>query len=229
MMVERLRLAVEDAPVADVTAVIHRPGRARGVAVLLAPGAGGDLDGDGLVALANVIADGGHLTVRINLPYRESGKGGPPKAERSAPHLAAILAAARGRVAPRRGWVVGGKSYGGRVASLAVADGLDADGLLFYGYPLHPPGKPERLRVEHWPRIGVPALFLQGTNDPFCDLTLLEEHRPELGGPSTLLTIDGGDHSLQIAGTRAPDGVRRSASEVFRQRSDEITRWLSRL
>jgi hypothetical protein len=227
--IERLRLAIDDAPVPDVTAAVHRPGRPRGVAVLLAPGAGGDLDADGLVALAEVLADRGHLTVRVNLPYRERGRGGPPKAERSAPHLADIVTAARRRLAPRRGWVVGGKSYGGRVASLAVADGLDADGLLFYGYPLHPPGKPERLRVDHWPRIDIPALFLQGTDDPLCDLALLGEHLPELSAGATLVTVEGGDHSLRIAGTRAPDGVRRSASEVFRERSDEITRWLSTL
>lgn len=166
-------------------------------AVLLTHGAGGDLRGRGLVALSRGLAAAGHLTVRANLAYRDAGRRTPPRAEQQVEPYAALVAEVRGGFGEVPSWALGGKSYGGRVASMAVADRLvEAAALVFYGYPLHPPGEPERLRVDHWPRIAVPCLFLQGTRDPFCDLGLLERHLGELGGRSDLEVVDGGDHSL---------------------------------
>ena len=222
-----LRLPVADEPVDAVSGTVHEPRRPRGGAVLLAQGAGSDKDSDSLVALAEAIAGEGHLVVRVNLPYRQAGaKRRPPRADRAVPGYRQVLEAARREVAPRRAWVAGGKSYGGRVASMAAAEGMDVAGLLFYGYPLHPPGRQEKLRVAHWPDVAVPALFLQGTRDPFCDLGLLERHLGEHAGAPTLHVVEGGDHSLRITGRAASDGKPRSPEVVCRSLGPVVAAWL---
>ncbi|MTV27147.1 dienelactone hydrolase [Nitriliruptoraceae bacterium ZYF776] len=229
MSVRPLRLPVDSGPVESVTAAVHAPA-GEGPAVLLAPGAGGDLEGAGLVALAEVLAELGCTVVRANLPYREAGQRGAPRADRSVGHYAQLLAAARAEVAPDASWIVGGKSYGGRVASLGVAEGqIAADGLLFYGYPLHPPGKPEQLRTDHWPAIRVPTLFLQGSHDTFGTADEVRPHLTRLPRRATLVAVEGGDHSLDVAGTRAPDGVRRPATEVLQRLGPQIAEWLRSL
>ncbi len=207
-----------------VSAVVHRPARASRPAFLLTHGAGGDMAGAGLVALCDAIAARGHLVVRANLPYREAGRRTPPRADRSVSAFRALFDGAR-PFAPRTPWVVGGKSYGGRVASLAVAAGLDAAGLVFYGYPLHPPGKPDKLRVDHWPDIPVPCLFLQGDRDTFSDPALLEENLRRLPRRASLHVVEGGDHSLKVAAAHAPDGQARSAADVTGSLGDVVDTW----
>lgn len=212
----------------EITAAVHEQVEPTGPPVLLTHGAGGDRDGAGLVALASGLAERGHLVVRANLPYREAGRPLPPRAERMVAPFAAIAAAARDSLAPGEDWVVGGRSYGGRVASMAVADGriAFAAGLLLYSYPLHPPGKPDRLRADHWPGIDVPSLFLQGTHDPFCDLDLLREHLERTGAPATLHVIEGGDHALVVPAKRSDDGSRHPEDEVAAGLSGVVSAWL---
>lgn len=223
-----IRLAVVDEAVPAVSATVHEPGAPVGPALLLAHGAGGDKDDDGLVALADALADAGHIVVRTNLPYREAGaKRRPPRADRAVPGYRGVFEAARREVAPDRTWVAGGKSYGGRVASMAAADGMDVAGLVFYSYPLHPPGAPEKLRVGHWSALSVPCLFLQGTRDPFCELPLLERHLGELAAPATLHVIRGGDHSLRVTGKAAADGVPRSPGAVASRLGPVVAGWLA--
>ena len=225
-----IRLAAgPPAPGGLVSALIDRPtGAGAAPGVVLAPGAGGDLRGAGLAALAGGLASLGHLVLRFNLPYREAGRGTPPAAERSAGGYRAAVEDATRRVFPGP-WVVGGKSYGGRVASLSVAGGLQAAGLVFYGYPLHAPGREDAPRVAHWPSIRVPCLFLEGTADPFCNLDLLREHLPALGAPATLHIVEGGDHSLGVSAARAPDGKARSAHQVLAGLAAVVVEWLSTL
>ena len=104
---------------------------------------------------------------------------------------------------------VGGKSLGGRIASMAVADGgVAAAGLVFLGYPLHPPGKPERIRDEHLYRIEVPMIFVEGTRDPFATPELLAGVISKLGDRADLISIEGGDHSMNVKGRK------RDAREV---------------
>ncbi|MFA9429989.1 alpha/beta family hydrolase [Egicoccus sp. AB-alg2] len=245
MKTERLTLPVVDANVDHVTAVLHLPDELTGPAVLLTHGAGGDLDGEGLVALADVLAGLGCVTVRANLAYREAGRRAAPRAETSVASFRSLWQAADGLLHAEGihpgpvGWVVGGKSYGGRVASLAVAtepgtsDATGAQppaaGLLFYGYPLHPPGKPDKLRVAHWPHVPVPCLFLQGDRDPFCDLDLLRQHVRKLPRRATLQVVPGGDHSLKVTGAASPDGTPRSAVRVLQDLTDPIAQWLASL
>ena len=225
----RVRLAAgSPAPEGLVTAVVDRPAAPGGTPLLLTHGAGGDCLGAPLAALARGLASAGHPVVRFNLPYREAGRASPPAAEKSTDAYRAALQDAR-RQCPDFGpapWAVGGKSYGGRVASLAVAAGMEVAGLVFYGYPLHPPGKPEALRVSHWPSITVPCLFLQGSEDAFCDLALLRRHLPTLGGPATLHVVEGGDHSLQVRAARAPDGKAAGAPAVLAGLAPMVAAWL---
>ncbi|MDX1659093.1 MAG: alpha/beta family hydrolase [Nitriliruptorales bacterium] len=226
---EDTRLPVTEGAVDDVRAVVHRPSRPRGAAFLLTHGAGGDLDSAPLVALADAIAELGQLVVRANLPYREAGRKAPPRADRAVAGFRSLADSARRELGPRRPWVFGGKSYGGRVASLAVADGLDAAGLLFYGYPLHPPGKPARLRVDHWPDIDVPCLFLQGTRDPFATLDLLDRHLTKLPRRARLHVVDGGDHSLHISKRASEDDQVHRAEEVTARLGPVVKEWLGSL
>ena len=229
MSVRSLRLPVDD-PVTDaVTAAVHTVSRPRGQPVLLAPGAGGDLDNEGLVALATVLAGLGHPVVRVNLPHQEAGRRASPRAERSVAPYQQLLAAAADHLDARGRWILGGKSYGGRVASLAVAGGTPAAGLLFYGYPLHPPGRPEKLRVDHWPHIGAPCLFLQGDRDPFCDLELLHAQLRKLPRRPRLHVVEGGDHSLAVSAAASPDGRRRPPAETVAGLTEPLRDWTATL
>ena len=229
MSVERLTIPVEHSAVDAVTAAMHAPTRRQGPAVLLTHGAGGDLDGAGLVALAELLTRHGCRVVRTNLPHREAGQGGAPRADRAVGPFRQIAAGVRELFPREKRWVYGGKSYGGRVASMAVAEGLPAVGLLFYGYPLHPPGKTEKLRVSHWPRIPVRCLFLQGERDTFCDLDLLEENLTKLPRRATLHVALGADHSLEVPASVAADGRRHAAPEVIAGLDEVVGRWLKAL
>lgn len=232
------RLTVSAGAVTSVTAAIHRPvraGRLDGLVggqsdlkVLLTPGAGGTLATPGLVALADTLAALGVMAIRANLPYRETGRRTPPRAEAAVDHLVQMLASARQLAGPGL-WLVGGKSYGSRVASLAVAEGLDVAGLLCYGYPLHPPGRRDRLRVDHWPHIVIPTLMVQGDRDPMCDLALLDAHKTTLPGPLTVHVVEGGDHSLRIARKASPTGSVVNEAEVMASLAAPIGAWLQTL
>ena len=226
--VERFTLPVDDPLVDAVSAAVHRPDHEPGCGVLLVPGAGGTFEGEGLTALAELFAVLGHPTVRANLPYRQVGRP-PPRAERSTGSFARVLAAAKRALPDAPGaWVLGGGSYGGRVATMAVAEGLTAAGLVCYGYPLHPPGRPERLRVAHWPEVTVPLLFLQGDRDPSGDLDLLRAHLHRLARP-TLHVVAGGDHGLRVTKRASPDGTASPPAVTIAALRPVIAAWLALL
>lgn len=165
-------------------------------AVLLFPGAGSAADHPSLVAIEAVLAP--MPVARADFPYRREGRRAPDRA----PKLLACVVeeagrlAARARVDPAR-IVLGGRSMGGRMCSMAVADGLPAAGLVLISYPLHPPGKPERLRIEHLPALEVPCLFVSGTRDPFGAPVELERHTAAIPGPVTHAWIEGKGHDLK--------------------------------
>jgi predicted alpha/beta-hydrolase family hydrolase len=158
-------------------------------ALLLAPGAGATRDHRTLVALD----DGLSLPVRrVDFPYRIAGRRAPDRAPVAVAHPreeAAAFVAERRMRAGRL--VLGGRSYGGRMCSLAVADGLPAAGLVLLSYPLHPPGKPDKLRVEHFPDIDVPCLLVSGRKDPFGTPAELERETAAITGPVELVFVDG--------------------------------------
>jgi uncharacterized protein len=175
----------------------------------LAHGAGGDMTTTFLGGFAEGLSAAGVSCLRFNFPYSEAGRRGPD----SEPTLRAAWTAAYRAAQGLGGLVwVGGKSMGGRIASMMVADGeIEPGGLVFVGYPLHPPGKPERIRDAHLASIHVPMLFLQGTADPFARWDLLEGVLRRLGDRATLHAVDGGDHSFRVRGTRKDDAGTGSA------------------
>jgi hypothetical protein len=172
--------------------------------LVVAHGAGAGMDHPFLAGFCRAMAGSGVATLRFNFPYLQRGRRSPdPERVLRETWLAAFEAAAR---RPAGAAVLaGGKSLGGRIASMCVADGMPAAGLVFLGYPLHPPGKPERLRDEHLDRISVPMLFLQGTRDTFARPDLLGSVLERLGERATLVPIEDGDHSFRIRGERADD------------------------
>lgn len=159
-------------------------------ALLLTPGAGADREHHTLRALD----DGLRIPVRrIDFPYRIAGKRAPDRAPVAVEHVRVEAAAfvAERRMRARR-LVLGGRSYGGRMCSMAVADELPAAGLILLSYPLHPPGKPEVLRIGHFPRLDVPCLFVSGRKDPFGSPDELEREVAAIPGPVEVAWIDGG-------------------------------------
>jgi predicted alpha/beta-hydrolase family hydrolase len=228
-----LRLALADGT--DVAAALHPPeasdaGGSPAAPVLLLPGARGDHAAAHLLSVAEVLAGAGHPVVRAALSPRPPGAGVVGPAERSIGRMRDVLAAARDLVGSgQRGWIVGGASYGGRVASLAVAErggaALGVVGLLLVAYPLHPPGRPDRPRVAHFPAIDVPVLMLSGDADPFLTEALLAEHAGALGGPLTRVTVPGARHDLSVSARLAPDGVRRSPAEAVAAHAATLVGW----
>ena len=170
--------------------------------LVVAHGAGVGMDHPFMVGFCRAMAMHDVATARFNFHYMNAGRRSPDPE----PGLrAAWQEAFTGASALAAGLPVlaGGKSLGGRIASMCVADGMAAAGLVFLGYPLHPPGKPERLRAEHLERISVPMLFLQGSRDPFAQPELLREVLAKLGDRATLVPIEGGDHSFAVRGVKA--------------------------
>ncbi|PZR52612.1 dienelactone hydrolase [Xylanimonas oleitrophica] len=158
--------------------------------LILTPGAGASRDHHTLVAVERAVAP--LPTERLDFPYRIAGKRMPDRPPVAVAHLreeAARFAAALGTSTDRL--LLGGRSYGGRMCSMAVAEGLPAAGLVLLSYPLHPPGKPDRLRVEHLPAIDVPVLLVSGDRDPFGTPDELAEHAAAIRGPVTLVTLPG--------------------------------------
>jgi predicted alpha/beta-hydrolase family hydrolase len=200
-----LTIAVGDL---EVSGVYARPEHSYATLVV-AHGAGAGMDHPFLSGFTRALNDDGVATLRFNFPYREAGRKFPDRPPAAIAAWRAAMDAARMRQ-PSDGesvWAAG-KSFGGRMASMAVADGMPAAGLIYLGYPLHPPGKPEKLRDEHLYGLDLPMLFLQGKRDTFATPELLEDDVARIGPAAVLQWIEGGDHSFAVA------GVKRSAEEI---------------
>jgi predicted alpha/beta-hydrolase family hydrolase len=181
-----------------VRGFLHRPDAARH-GLVLTHGAGGDCRAPLLVAVAEALAAAGICVLRCDLPYRQRRAKGPPSPSTAAADrtgLGEAVAAMRALVAGPV-WL-GGQSYGGRQATLLAAEEPDlVDGLLLLSYPLHPPGKPERLRREHFSRLAVPAVFVHGTADPFGSIDEMRAAVALIPAPTQLIVVDGAGHDLR--------------------------------
>ncbi|OBF53371.1 alpha/beta family hydrolase [Mycolicibacterium monacense] len=198
----------------DIAGVAHEPaGTPRGV-VLLTHGAGGNRDAPLLVRFCDEWAGRGWLAVRYNLPYRRRRPKGPPSGAAAADRAGVADAVAAARELTDGPVIAGGHSYGGRMTSMAVADdGVALDVMTLSSYPLHPPGKPDRARTEHLPRIGVPTVFVHGTADPFGSIDELTAAAALVAGPTELVEITGARHDL---GSKALDVPKLAVDAALR-------------
>ncbi|KQZ09327.1 dienelactone hydrolase [Agromyces sp. Root1464] len=191
-----------------VSAVSARPPGAT-TTIVVAHGAGAGMEHPFMSGFTRALNDDGIATLRFNFPYREAGRKFPDRPPVAIATWRAVMdvAAARAAAAGHPGepiWA-SGKSFGGRMASMAVAEGMQAAGLVFLGYPLHAPGKPEKPRDEHLPGITVPMLFLQGRNDPFAQPTeQLDDVVARVGPNATLDWIAEANHSFEVKGAKRP-------------------------
>jgi predicted alpha/beta-hydrolase family hydrolase len=176
-------------------------------ALLLTPGAGTGADHPGLVAIEEALAP--MPVERVDFPYRKAGRKAPDRAPKLVAYVTEEASALAARHRLRQEQVaLGGRSMGGRMCSMAVAEGLPAAALVLIAYPLHPPGKPERLRIEHLPEITVPCLFVSGTRDPFGSPDELEAATKAIPGAVTHVWIDGVGHELKRAEAKVAAAVR---------------------
>ena len=165
--------------------------------LLLFPGAGASRDAPALVALDRTLSD--EMTVvRADFPYRREGRKAPDRPAKAIACIGeeAALLADRAGIDPAA-VALGGRSFGGRMCSMAVAEGLPAAALVLIAYPLHPPGKADRLRIEHFPDITVPCLFVSGTRDPFGTPDEFAAHTGAIAGPVTHVWVEGGRHDIK--------------------------------
>ena len=170
--------------------------------VLLAHGAGIDQDHTFMVGLRDGLAEAGQTVLTFNYPYTERGSRSPDRAPK-------LIACHRGAADYLRSRVdrlfLAGRSMGGRIATHLVAEGAPAAGVILYAYPLHPAGKPEKLRVAHFPEVDVPLLFFQGTNDALSRMELFDRHIRSLPN-ATVEILEGANHSFRGKG-RTPEST----------------------
>jgi len=222
---------VDVAPSEHVTALMYRAtaGHPIGVTLILAHGAGADQTSRFMVHFATSLAARGVDTITFNFLYTEQGRRVPDKNDNLERCWRAVIAAVRDEKIScgthDRKLVIGGKSMGGRIASQIAAAGQEGiAGLVFLGYPLHPPGRPDKLRSEHLGRIRVPMLFVQGSRDTFGTPDELRAALADAKAAADLCTVEGGDHSFKV-----PKRSAMAQDQVYDFVLDEISHWLRAL
>ena len=202
---QRITIDVDGTP---VSGVVTRPTDAAAT-IVVAHGAGAGMEHPFMSGFTRAMDALGFATLRFNFPYREAGRRFPDRPPVAIATWRAAMEAAAARAAEAGStdepvWA-SGKSFGGRMASMAVAEGMPAAGLVYLGYPLHPPGKPEKARDEHLVGITVPMLFLQGRNDPFAiPNAQLDDVVARIGPTATLQWIENANHSFEVKGAKRP-------------------------
>jgi uncharacterized protein len=218
------QLSIEVASGTPVSGVAMIPGAAR-ACLVFAPGAGAGMNHRYIVTVCEGLAGQGLATLRYQFPYMESGSRRPHPPARCHQTVRAAVAAAH-ELMPQLPLFAGGKSFGGRMTSQAqaIAPLPDVRGLCFFGFPLHPPGKPSITRAEHLAAIKVPMLFLQGTRDELADLALLRGVVKHLTAPVTLQVIDHADHSFHV-----PVRSGTTDSEVMQAMLAAVAAWAAQV
>jgi predicted alpha/beta-hydrolase family hydrolase len=172
--------------------------------IAIAHGAGTGHRHPFLLGFSQAMNELGIATIRFTFPYSEAGRRMPGPAAHAIATWAAVMAFATELAGGAPAWA-SGKSYGGRMASMAAAEGVIAPaGLVYLGYPLHPPGEPAKARVAHLPDIAQPQLFVEGTNDPFIDPYSQLEEAVATCQDATISWIEGGGHSFEVKGRKRP-------------------------
>lgn len=189
---------------------------------VMAHGAGGNMADRAMLGAANALRGRGFGVLRFNFVYKEKKSGRPDPMPKCMNVIAAVVDRARTELSPRR-VIIGGRSMGGRAASMLAADGFDADGLLLLAYPLHPAGQPEKLRDAHLPAIAMPVLCFNGTRDALCTPTLLERVLEKVTAPWEMHWLDSADHSFHVLKSSG-----RTDADVLREVADVSRAWLER-
>jgi predicted alpha/beta-hydrolase family hydrolase len=191
----------------ETSAHHYEAAKARKVLLVLAHGAGAGQHHPFMVNAAKGLADHGIDVVTFDFPYMHAKKGAPDKAPVLEQCFRDVIAAARKQPSMKtRRLFIGGKSMGGRMATHLGAQGVDGlEGVIVFGYPLHPPGAPQKLRVSHLPDISAPLLIVQGERDAFGSPAELQPHLDTMKAPVTLHAIAGADHSLTIRSKKGPE------------------------
>ncbi|HXC34198.1 MAG TPA: alpha/beta family hydrolase [Verrucomicrobiae bacterium] len=219
---EALRFAVEGA--GEVSALLDRPANARRILVL-AHGAGAGMSHPFLEKLTARFAELGTATLRYQFPYMEQRRRIPDRPSLLTATVAAAVKTAS-ELAPGIPLFAGGKSMGGRMTSQAAAEGLLAGvaGLIFFGFPLHPPNRPGTKRADHLADVKLPMLFLQGSRDAFADLKLLRPICAKLGKLATLHVVPDADHSFRVPkkSGKSEDQILMELAETASQWADEV-------
>lgn len=222
---EPLTLTVNANDRDTVTALLYLADKKQraGITLILAHGAGAGQLHPFMRLFANGLAERGVDVLTFNFVYMEQGRKVPdPKAKLEACYRAVIEAALKHKKLKGNRLAIGGKSMGGRIASQVVAEEKgDISGLVFLGYPLHPPGKAEQLRDAHLPQIQIPMLFAQGARDAFGTKEEIHLLIKRLNLPATLYAIEGGDHSLKV-----PKSLGVTQEDVYARTMDEVSRWV---
>jgi len=209
----------------EETSAVFEPALASagGGLFVFAHGAGGHMADRGVLGVTEALRARGLHVVRFNFPYREKGSSHPDTMPRLKECVAAVAAHARREVGPQT-LILGGRSMGGRVASMLAADGSPCDGLLLLAYPLHPAGRPEELRDAHLAKIEVPVLCLNGTRDALCRRDLMEGVVGRLTDRWTMHWLEGADHSFRVLKSSG-----RSDAEVLGEIAEACAAWASGL
>jgi uncharacterized protein len=210
----------------QVTAVVYAAPKPRRCAVtlVLGHGAGANQLSGFMRLFAAGLAERGLDVVTFNFLYMEQGRKIPDPGPRlESCYRAVIDAVVKHKKLKGNRLVIGGKSMGGRIASqVAASHPENIDGLVFLGYPLHPPGRPDKLRSEHLPKIKAPMLFAQGSRDAFGSKQEIETLIKKLKLPAELYSIEGGDHSFKAPKTLGPQ------EQIYTQAMDAITGWIEK-
>ena len=186
-----------------------------------AHGAGGNMSDKSMLTVTRALGARGLGIVRFNFLYREKRSSRPDPMPKLKETTAAVVARARAELRPKT-LIIGGRSMGGRAASMLAADGFDCSGLLLLAYPLHPPGKPDQLRDAHLPSIRVPVLCVNGTRDPFCTPELMKGVLERVTAPWQMLWLETADHSFHVLKSSG-----KTDAQVIAEVADAAEKWLA--
>jgi predicted alpha/beta-hydrolase family hydrolase len=203
-----------------VSAIFYSPDKP-GSVLVFAHGAGAGMKNKFMEQVSLSLAEKGIATLRFNFPYMEKGKKIPDsKSVCSETIIVAVDKAAR--LCPKTPVFAGGKSFGGRMTSTAASEGLlpNIKGIIFFGFPLHAPGKPSNDRAEHLYKVTVPMLFLQGSRDALASLDLLKPVCKKIGKNAELFVIEGADHSFHV-----PKESKMNDNDIIEMISEEVKKW----
>jgi predicted alpha/beta-hydrolase family hydrolase len=220
-IMEQWRIAVGD----ETTSAVYDPAPDgdHSVVYVCAHGAGGSMADKGMTANARALGARGLDIVRFNFLYKEKRSNRPDPMPKLEETTAAVVAHVRAELQPTT-LIIGGRSMGGRAASMLAADGFDASGLFLLAYPLHPAGRPDQLRDAHLPSIRMPVLCVNGTRDALCTPALMNQALERVTAPWQMVWIEGADHSFHVLKSSG-----KTDAQVMSDIADSAEAWVARL